>query len=419
MTGFVPFDHGAAVPLLRVETIATADLGPLVPLLELGHPLLWMRRGFGLVGHGEALRLEFGGPDRMRDAAIAWQRIVAAATVTDPLEQTGTGLLAFGSFAFSDTSATSSVLIVPSLIIGRDTSQSWVTRISIGELAPLLIPPPAPYGPRYHVDLHSGTVPGADYRDAVADVVARIRAHEVSKVVLARELVGQLPQGADIRRTIDVLAVGYPDCWTFAVDGFIGSSPETLVSVNAGSVTARVLAGSAARGNDARSDEESATALATSTKDQDEHRYAVQNVLASLRSHSSNVMASEMPFTLKLPNVWHLASDIEGDLTDGSTSLDLIESLHPTAAVAGTPTADALRIIGQLEPFDRGRYAGPVGWVGADGDGEWAVALRSAQIDADGLVTAYAGAGIVADSVPERELLETRMKFRPIVEALD
>jgi len=249
--------------------------------------------------------------------------------------------------------------------------------------------------------------------------VLRIRSHELSKVVLARELVGQLPDGADIRRMIDVLAVGYPDCWTFAVDGFIGSSPETLVTVDAGSVTARVLAGSAARGRDAASDEEAATALATSTKDQDEHRYAVQNVLASLRSHSPNVMASEMPFTLKLPNVWHLASDIEGDLIDGSTSLDLIGSLHPTAAVAGTPTTDALRIIGELEPFDRGRYAGPVGWVGADGDGEWAVAVRSAQFETDGRVTAYAGAGIVAESVPERELLETRMKFRPIVEALD
>jgi menaquinone-specific isochorismate synthase len=407
------------MPSLTVETTATADLGSLVPLLDPQHPLLWMRRGFGLVGHGEALRLEFCGPDRLRDAALAWQRVASAATVTDPLDRTGSGLLAFGSFAFSDTSATTSVLIVPSIIIGRDKGQSWLTRIAVGELEPLIVPSVEPYGPRYHVDLHPGTVPGADYRDAVAAAVLRIRSRELSKVVLARELVGQLPDGADIRRMIDVLAVGYPDCWTFAVDGFIGSSPETLVTVDVGSVTARVLAGSAARGLDAASDEEAAIALATSTKDQDEHRYAVQSVLASLRSHSPNVMASEIPFTLKLPNVWHLASDIEGDLVDGSTSLDLIGSLHPTAAVAGTPTTDALRIIGELEPFDRGRYAGPVGWVGADGDGEWAVAVRSAQFEKDGRVTAYAGAGIVAESVPERELLETRMKFRPIVEALD
>lgn len=419
VTGSELPQDAASVPSLSVETTATADLGPLVPMLESSHPLLWMRRGFGLVGLGKALRLEFRGPGRIADAAEAWQRIVAAATVTDPLTRTGTGLLAFGSFAFSDRSGTSSVLIVPSLIIGRDKGQSWVTQISVGELPPLTIPPLVPYGEPYHVDLVHGMVSGEGYREAVAAAVQRIRERELSKVVLARELVGQLPEGADIRRSIDALALGYPDCWTFAVDGFVGSSPETLVSVDHGSVTARVLAGSAARGLDAASDEAAATALATSTKDQDEHRYAVQNVLASLRSHSPNVMASEMPFTLKLPNVWHLASDIEGDLTDGSTSLDLIESLHPTAAVAGTPTADALRIIDELEPFDRGRYAGPVGWVGADGDGEWAVALRSAQFDSNGQVTAYAGAGIVAESVPERELLETRMKFRPIVEALD
>lgn len=405
--------------MLTVETTPTDDLGPLVPMLEPDHPLLWMRRGFGLVGLGETLRLEFRGANRMTDAALAWRRIVAAATVTDPLAQTGTGLVAFGSFAFSAHSSASSVLVVPATIIGRDLGQSWVTRISVGELPPLQLPPMIPYGDRYHVDLHPGALSADGYRSAVGSALTRIRNHELSKVVLARELVGRVPEGADIRRMIDVLAVGYPDCWTFSVDGFIGSSPETLVSVNAGSVTARVLAGSAARGADAVSDEAAATALATSAKDQDEHRYAVQNVLASLRPHSANVVASEMPFTLKLPNVWHLASDIEGDLTDGSTSLDLIQSLHPTAAVAGTPTADALALIGELERFDRGRYAGPVGWVGADGDGEWAVALRSAQFEPDGRVTAYAGAGIVAESVPERELLETRMKFRPIVESLD
>ncbi|MDQ1548766.1 MAG: menaquinone-specific isochorismate synthase, partial [Microbacteriaceae bacterium] len=216
---------------------------------------------------------------------------------------------------------------------------------------------------------------------------------------------------------IATLALGYPDCWTFSVDGFVGSSPETLVSVDAGSVSARVLAGSAARGTDAASDQEAATGLATSAKDLDEHRYAVQSVLASLADHSPNVTASELPFTLKLPNLWHLASDVDGTLTDGSTSLDLLASLHPTAAVAGTPRADALGLIAELEPLDRGRYAGPVGWVGADGDGEWAVALRSAQVSPTGDVTAYAGAGIVADSDSARELLETKMKFRPIVEA--
>jgi menaquinone-specific isochorismate synthase len=120
---------------------------------------------------------------------------------------------------------------------------------------------------------------------------------------------------------------------------------------------------------------------------------------------------------LKLPNLWHLATDIAGTLASGSNSLDLVFALHPTAAVAGTPTVAAVEVIDDLEPFDRGRYAGPVGWIGADGDGEWAIALRCAQLT-DSTVTAYAGCGIVSDSVPANELVETEMKFRPIVDAL-
>ena len=383
-------------------------------MLDRRHPLLWSRRGLGLVGIGEAVRLEFCGPTRFTDAAAAWRSLVAAATITDPLQRTGTGLLALGSFAFSDHSTETSVLIVPELIVGRDHDQSWVTRVGAGHPAP---PPAVPFGDEVEVTLRPGSLDAEGYVAAVSAAVARIHAHELSKVVLARELVGTLPAGADIRRVIDALGTRYPDCWTFCVDGFLGASPETLVSVDGGSVSARALAGSAARGTDAESDQAAAVALATSQKDQDEHEFAVQNVLASLRAHSADVTASEQPFTLKLPNLWHLASDIEGELSDGSTSLDLVRALHPTAAVAGTPTATALALIEQLEPFDRGRYAGPVGWIGADGDGEWAVALRSAQVR-DDTITAYAGAGIVSESVPQRELLETRMKFRPIVEAL-
>jgi menaquinone-specific isochorismate synthase len=417
VTGSALSSPAIRVPSLTVETAETPDLGPLVPMLDRRHPLLWMRRGFGLVGLGEALRLEFRGPTRITDASAAWQRVVAAATVIDPLARTGTGLIAMGSFAFSDHSAETSVLIVPALVIGRDKDQSWVTRIGVGELASPSIPAIDPVDDPVRVAFEPGSMSPDDYRAAVASTVSRIRGHQLSKAVLAREIVGRFPDDADLRSPIAALALGYPDCWTFSVDGFIGSSPETLVSVDDGSVSARVLAGSAARGTDERSDQDAATALATSTKDQDEHQFAVQSVLASLRAHSPNVTASELPFTLKLPNLWHLASDVDGDLTDGSTSLDLIAALHPTAAVAGTPTGDALRLIDELEPFDRGRYAGPVGWVGADGDGEWAIALRSAQVSPDGRITAYAGAGIVAESIPERELLETRMKFRPIAEA--
>ncbi len=134
------------------------------------------------------------------------------------------------------------------------------------------------------------------------------------------------------------LALGYPDTWTFAVDGLIGSSPETLVRVNHGTVTARVLAGSAARGRGRGCRPRAPRSLSPPrTKDLDEHRYAVQSVLDALRPHARGVAASELPFTLKLPNLWHLATDIEGTLSDGSTALDLVAALHPTAAVAGTP----------------------------------------------------------------------------------
>lgn len=401
------------MPSLVVETERVDDIRPLIPLAHPQHPLVFLRRGQGIVGLGEALRLEFSGPSRMVDAAAAWKRVAETAHVTDPLSLPGTGLVALGTFAFSDSSSEKSVLVVPSVIVGSRNGTSWITRINSAVAAPSAIPvvPSAP------VRLAPGTVSRSDFVEAVSKAVARIRSHELSKVVLARDIVGQRDAADDLRTVIGNLALGYPDCWTFAVDGLIGSSPETLVSVSGGTVTARVLAGSAARGTDEVSDQEAAADLATSTKDQDEHQFALQSVLAALRSHSPSVSATELPFTLRLPNLWHLASDVEGELTDGSSSLDLVAALHPTAAVAGAPTGPALALIDELEPFDRGRYAGPVGWVGADGDGEWAIALRCAQVDSGGGVTGWAGAGIVADSIAEKELAETRMKFRPIIEA--
>nr|WP_246318643.1 isochorismate synthase [Leifsonia psychrotolerans] len=387
-------------------------------MLDRQEPLLWMRRTQGLAGIGTALRLEFGGETRMTDAALAWREVVAAATITDPLARTGTGLLAFGAFAFDASSAQKSVLIVPRLIVGREDGQCWVTRIWETGTEPPEIPLTLhPLGAEYRLSLLPGAMTAEAYRDAVAEAVRRIAARDVSKIVLARDLVGHLPAESDARRALTQLALGYPDCWTFAVDGLIGSSPETLIRASQGEVNARVLAGTMSRGADAESDAEAALTLATSSKDGDEHEFAVQSVVASLRPHTSHLTASEVPFTLKLPNLWHLATDLEGTLSDGSTSLDLIAALHPTAAVAGTPTDTALAVIRELEPFDRGRYAGPVGWVGADGDGEWAIALRCAQISPTGDVTAYAGCGIVLDSEPDRELAETRMKFRPVVEA--
>jgi menaquinone-specific isochorismate synthase len=408
-------EPAVGAPALVVETVEADDIGLLIPLLDPIDPLLFIRRGEGVAGIGEALRLEFTGPTRIRDAAAAWREIVAAASVTDPISLPGTGLVALGSFAFSEHSSATSVLIVPSVVIGRRGRHSWVTRINSTGPTPVA----RALGAEYRVSLEPGAMSPMAFIAAVDAAIAEIRGGGLSKVVLARDLLGRLPAGADLRRALVALALGYPDCFTYAVNGLLGSSPELLVKVYDGSVSARVLAGSHGRGADEESDLEAAVALATSTKDLDEHHYALASVMGALAPHSSSLAASELPFTLKLPNLWHLASDVEGELSDGSTSLDLVASLHPTAAVAGAPTPAALEVITRLEPFDRGRYSGPVGWVGASGDGEWAIALRCAQVSPEGIVTAYAGAGIVRDSEPDRELAETKMKFRPIVEAFN
>jgi menaquinone-specific isochorismate synthase len=429
-------DTAALITHLSVRTALVDDIKLLIPRIDFRHPLLWMRKGEGIAGIGEALRLEFEGPDRFAHARAAWMELVGAADVTDPIGAPGTGLVAFGTFAFADDSAEKSVLIVPRVIVGKRGGLQWVTRITVDEqpggsssgipsssalpssaLPSSALPPSHALGSEYRISLLPGAQSPEAFRSAVAEAIGRIRHHDLSKVVLARDLVGHLPDESDLRRALTDLALGYPDCWTYAVDGFIGSSPETLIRVDHGMVSARVLAGTTARGADAEADHDQAVALATSTKDLDEHGFAVTSVVAALTPHTRTLITSEMPFTLKLPNLWHLASDIEGTLSDGSTSLDLIGALHPTAAVAGTPTSDAVALIRELEPFDRGRYAGPVGWVGADGDGEWAIALRCAQVAANGDITAYAGCGIVADSDPDREYLETKMKFRPVVEA--
>jgi menaquinone-specific isochorismate synthase len=398
---------------VRVQTRPIEAPASLVPLLDARRPLLFVRRGEGVAGLGEALRLEFSGPDRLRDAAAAWRRIAAEAEIDDPIGLSGTGLVAFGAFTFDAGSDRPSVLVVPRVVVGRRDGVGWVTRIDGADDRVAS----TPLGPEYRIPLRPGALDPDGYRAAVAEAVDRIHAGRFSKVVLARDLSGHLPEGADLRRVIGELALGYPDTWTFAVDGLVGSSPETLVRVNHGTVTARVLAGSAARGVDAASDQAASLALATSAKDLDEHRFAVQSVLASLQGHARGVVASELPFALKLPNLWHLASDVEGALADGSSVLDLAAALHPTAAVAGTPTEAAMAAIRELEGLDRRRYGGPVGWVDGAGNGKWAIALRSAEVAPDGTVTAYAGAGIVAESDPEQELAETRLKFRPVVEA--
>ncbi|WP_314428310.1 isochorismate synthase [uncultured Microbacterium sp.] len=415
---------------LVVETREIDPVEDLLAYADPANPLAWLRRGDGIVavdgGIVASIRVP-AGSGRLRSAAIAaaWRDLARDAEITDPLALPGTGLVAFGALTFDEDSAADSVLIVPSLVIGRHRGRAWLTSIRSSSAHTTADAETQAYGPHWAGRVGPGAQSPQGYQDSVRQALERIAAGELSKVVLARDLSGSIPAGSDLRRLVRALSTGYPDTWAFAVDGLIGASPETLVTVQERTVTARVLAGTIGRGADADADTAASASLASSTKDLDEHQYAVQSVLASLRPHTRALAASEQPFLLKLPNLFHLATDVEGELADGGSSLDLVGALHPTAAVAGTPTPAAIAAIRALEPFDRGRYAGPVGWVDAAGNGEWAIALRCAQFsvdsradDGDIAVTAYAGAGIVAGSDPESELLETRVKFRPLVDAL-
>ncbi|WIA99140.1 isochorismate synthase MenF [Curtobacterium sp. MCBA15_012] len=412
-----------ATPALTVSTRILDDPGDVLRHTLRDAPLAFVRGGDGIVGIGEAHRWTFSGPDRMRQASAAWRELVAAATVDDPVQLRGSGLVAFGSFAFADDSGEQSVLVVPRVVIGRHRGKAWLTAVdTTPDPAPLTfsrtsVPVPV-VGGHVSVAFGPGAVDEDAYAAAVADAVRRITAGDADKVVLARDLVGTLPPDADLRAVLLDLAAAYPQCVTFAVDGLVGATPETLARTDGTELSARVLAGSAARGDDPVSDRAAAEALAASAKDVEEHGFAIASLLEALRPIASDLRADPEPFRLQLPNLWHLATDVRATLPPGTTSLDVADALHPTAAVAGTPTDVAVRLVAELEGVDRGRYAGPVGWMGASGDGEWMLALRSAQVSADGTVRAWAGAGIVAGSDPAREVAETALKFRPIRDAL-
>jgi len=408
---------------LTVVTRPTVAIDRLLDWATPQHSLAFVRDGDGVVGIGELLRLEFRGPDRFTEAAAAWNELSRTAVVHDSVKRSGTGLVALGSFAFDDSSRAVSVLVVPHVIVGSRDGIQWVTSISIGDTDPLhgtpdgLPPiPDPPIGKAAPTAFSPGQMSTQDFTGTVKAALSEIARGTAAKIVVARDQTAQLPDGCDLRIPLSALAARYPDTFTFAVDGLIGSSPETLVRVQNGTVSARVLAGSAARGDDRVSDGRAASALVSSPKDQEEHALALASVMDTLAPLSSELHAAAEPFALQLPNLWHLATDIDGQLSQQSSALDLIGVLHPTAAVAGTPTHDAIRLIAELENFDRGRYAGPVGWVDGSGNGEWAVALRCAQITGS-QITAYAGAGIVAGSDADKELAETELKFRPIIEA--
>lgn len=378
--------------------------------------LAFVRHGDGLVGSGVAVRLSASGPNRIAELADKWRALVATTEVIDEVERPGTGLVAFGSFAFSANSGDESVLVVPRVIVGTRDGKRWLTRVASGDDANFW-DEQTTYRQNPALQFASGSLSAGGFSESVSKAISAITSGKLDKVVIARDLVARVSAEFDLRPVLRKLAHDYPACWTYSVDGLFGASPELLVRVSHRQVSARVLAGTAARGTDPDVDYAISAGLANSAKNIAEHRYAVASLVEQLQKFCSQVDTDTEPFSLQLPNLWHLASDVHAVLADDASALDVAATLHPTAAVAGTPTDKAIQLIEQLEPFDRGRYAGPVGWIGADGDGEWAIALRGAQ-HREGVITAYAGCGIVAESDPQSELEETELKFRPIREAL-
>lgn len=408
---------------LLARTVEIGDPGPLLKLLPREDALAWVRRGEGIVGWGQAAVCTTAGPQRFDEAANWWRDVTRQSVVRDELQVPGSGLIAFGSFTFGDAGAAHSTLIVPEIVVGRRGGRAWMTAIGSGiGASPIISATDAPVGPR-DVAFADGQVSPAAWQQMVADAVAAIGDGELEKVVLARDLVATLEAPLDVRAPLGRLAADYPRCWTFHIDGFFGSTPEMLVRLEGGLVTSRVLAGTIRRSGDDTHDLALAASLARSSKDLGEHEYAVRSVAEALAPYCSGMNVPEAPFVLHLPNVMHLATDVTGVVSGDVSSLALAGALHPSAAVGGTPHAAAVALIDDIEGLDRGRYAGPVGWIDASGDGEWGIGLRSASIE-DGpagpgsQVRLYAGCGIVADSVPADELAEADAKLIPVRNAL-
>lgn len=429
----------ASVPQLRSITIqrpAMSEHG-LLDYATRDDSLMWSRRGEGVIGFGQVARFEATGSGRFAAAREWWTQVTDNAGVEDPLEVPGTGLIAFGAFAFSFSSTYASRLIVPRIVVGRNDECSWITytvddpqaELSIAaaeaELAELLEDYSAEHELGSGVDrLVTGQITEAEYMESVRQGVARINAGDVTKLVLARDAVADLAAPIAVAQVLRQLALRYADCWTYSVDGLIGATPEMLVRVRGDIAEARVLAGTLDRATAPAGDSDYAQRmLVKDEKQRHEHQLAIDSLTEQLGPLASGMDAPAEPFVLQLPNVWHLASDVKASLArreDGSVPsvLDLAEVFHPTAAVCGTPTQDAGRILRELEGIDRGPYAGPVGWIDTRGNGEFGIALRGGVIESPTSIRLYAGCGIVAASNPEEELAESWAKMRPMREAL-
>lgn len=439
-------------------------------------------------------------PRRIEQLRQAWRHEVGQASWVDQVRRPGSGPLALGAITFSATSQASSVLVVPQVLVGRDRQGWWLTRF---ELSPTPTAPRGevfrgqPYTPQLSfvravaenaaenaglADIldfvcaqgqasaatstsspavvgqtnapavgqtspaavesaktsQSSTLSDSQWTGAVELATQALKQNRAIKVVLARD--SYLSSSLTLGAALEHLATRFATTWTFSVDGMIGASPEMLLQLREREVFSRVLAGTARRraNMDQGELEQLADWLRGSPKNSREHQLAAASAVKALTPITEQLRVSE-PFALTLPNVIHLATDIYGQVAGDTGALALVEALHPTAAVCGTPTAAAAQLIGELEGMDRERYAGPVGWVDWRGEGQWCIALRSGQVLSPtaqtagtqggpagypmgnqpvGAVRIFAGAGIMPDSVAADELAETNAKMAPMRAAL-
>ena len=406
------------MPLLIPVT--TTHLGEHLPLLDLlpdSNPVSWVRGGEGLVGWGVYATTTVSGQHRFADARAWWSQQLESFAVTNSVHGVGTGPVLFASFSFSPEAQ--SVLIIPQVIVGEKAGKSWITRVGAEPQPELIVTAPesTPNPVAWDVDKNADSA----WKIRVSTAVDHIQSGALDKVVLARDFTGRSSQKIEVRTILKKLSAEYPSTWCFAVDGLVGATPELLLRLTRKMVTSRVLAGTINKTGDDERDLALAASLARSSKDLEEHEYAVRSVADALEPFCTSTNVPESPFVLHLANVMHLATDVTGALAEKLSHVDvftILEQLHPSAAVCGTPREQAAEFISEIESISRGRYAGPVGWIDAAGDGELGIALRCGQISGDS-IRIFAGCGIVADSDPVKELAESEAKLVPMRSALN
>ncbi len=403
------------------------------------------REGAAVAALGCAHEITGTGARRFKEAATAWRELVARAVADRPDGPPGSGMTAVGGFGFAPAGAGSpkwsgfhpASMILPEASLARMHGETWLTlnlivapddtaddlterlegRLSALQSRPMPLLDPAPVG-QFRV---SSPMPPAHYEEAVARAVERIRAGELKKIVLAREVEVQAPTAHDPAAILAVLREGFPSCYVYAVgrgeSTFLGATPELLVRRQGQRATTVALAGSIGRSADPAVDDHLGERLLSSEKNREENAIVARRIARALAPHSVWVTAAPDPIVIKVANIQHLAAPIRAQLAAPMSAVELAGVLHPTPAVGGEPWSQAERLIPALEGFDRGWYAGPVGWCDQTGDGEFCVALRCALLQGR-TATCFAGCGIVADSDPASELAETETKLQALLPVL-